>query len=537
MRVSTSQIYNLANISMTNAQSAVNRTNEQISTGKRVLSPADDPVAATKILRLNQELARADQFDKNISAAEHALNQEEVALDGIVNLLQRMKELSVQAGNTGVLTRNDYQALAAEVDSRLEELLNLQNTRNSSGQYIFAGHQGSTRPFVADGGGNYSYHGDEGQLRLQASENVTVPVSDSGKRLFVDIKSSHNTFDTFPSSSNRANPPAGISVGQVIDQEAFDQFYPRDLKITFNADEALDPPQANFTITERASGKVLMANEPYSHGDTIELHGMQFDITGQPMPGVAAQPATIDFGVVGTVDFTAAPATVRVRVGGVTETLVLDRNVTNATELAAALNSSVETVPGSGAAANSAKLANLGVSVSELGFSSDRGLDISVTSGTADTDTAFGFATQNEGTTATNGQRAQPGDVFHVQTTDKQGLLTTLSRLSHAMRNVEDNPESKNALSEVVAKTLSNLDNALTNVISVQGEVGARLNTLESSRELNADAKLHNEKVLADIQDLDYAEASTRLAMESFVLSAAQQSFMKVSSMSLFNYM
>lgn len=537
MRVSTSQIYNLAAISMTKAQAAVNKTSEQMNTGKRVLSPADDPVAATTILRLNQELARAEQFAKNISVAEHSLNQEELALDAIANLLTRVKDLSVRAGNTGVLTREDYQPLAAEVESRLEELLNLQNTRNSSGQYIFAGHQGNTQPFVADGGGNFSYHGDEGQLRLQAADNMTVPVSDSGKRLFVDIKSNHNTFDTFPSSANRADPPAGISVGLVIDQEAFDEFYPKDLRITFNAEQAVNPPGPNFTITERASGAVLMANEPYKHGENIELHGMQFQITGQPMPGTAAQPATIDFGAVAAVDFSAAPATVRVRVGGVTETLVLDRNITNATELAAALNSDTDTVPGSGAAANRAKLASLGVSVSEQGFSSDHGLDISITSGTAATDAALGFATQNEGTTANNGQTAQPGDAFHVRTTDKQGLLTTLSRLSQAMRNVEDNPESKAALGEMVAKTLENLDNALTNVISVQGEVGARMNTLESARELNADAKLHTDKVLSDVQSLDYAEASTRLAMESFILSAAQQSFIKVSGLSLFNYM
>src|SRR5690625_4390819 len=96
MRVSTSQIYNLAAVSMTKAQAAVNKTSEQMNSGKRVLSPADDPVAATTILRLNQELARAEQFDKNISVAEHALNQEELALDAIANLLTRVKDLSVR---------------------------------------------------------------------------------------------------------------------------------------------------------------------------------------------------------------------------------------------------------------------------------------------------------------------------------------------------------------------------------------------------------------------------------------------------------
>src|SRR5690625_7308672 len=127
---------------------------------------------------------------------------------------------------------------------------------------------------------------------------MTVPVSDSGKRLFVDIKSNHNTFDTSPSSANRADPPAGISVGQVIDQEAFDEFYPKDLRITFNAEQAVNPPGPNLTITERASGDVLMANEHLKPGENIELDGMQFQTNGERVHGNATHPAARDSGAV-----------------------------------------------------------------------------------------------------------------------------------------------------------------------------------------------------------------------------------------------
>lgn len=537
MRVSTSQIYTSANIGMSNAQSAVNKTSEQISSQKRVLSPADDPVAATSILRLNQVIARTEQFDKNIDVAQNNLDQEEVALDGVVNLVQRMKELAVKAGNTGVLTPQDYQSIATEVDSRIEELMGLQNTRNSSGQYIFAGHQGSTQPFTMDDAGNLDYHGDEGQLRLQISDSVSVPVSDSGKRLFMDIQSGHNTFATRASESNRADPPARISAGEIVDQEAYDESFPTDMKVSFNSPEALSPSAANFTITDRATGKVLMANEPYQPGKPVELNGLRFHITGQPQSGEAATPGSIDFGAVGAADFSTTQGSIKVSVGGVSETLVLDRNVTNATELAAALNSSTDNVGGSGAANNAAKLANLGITVDNNGFSAANGLDIKISSGSAATDTALGFPTQNQGTSSTNGEPARSGDSFFVEATDKESLITTLSRFSEAMRSVQSDPESKAKLGEVVAKTLGNLDNALTNVSSVQGELGARLNTLESGRNSNADAQLYNSEVLSQIEDLDYAEASTRLAMESFALQAAQQSFVKVSKLSLFNFL
>ena len=102
MRVSTLSIYNLANSSMSEANQALVRTQEQISTGKRILTAADDPVAATRIQQLNRNIASVDQFSRNIDAAENNLALEETSLTGATNLLQRIQELAVQAGNTAV---------------------------------------------------------------------------------------------------------------------------------------------------------------------------------------------------------------------------------------------------------------------------------------------------------------------------------------------------------------------------------------------------------------------------------------------------
>lgn len=523
MRVSTSQIYNIANIGMAKAQAAVTRTDEQISSGKRLLSPADDPVAATTILQLTQELSRIEQFNKNITIAENNLNLEEVALESITNLIHRMKEIGVAAGNTAVLTAEDYKAYAAEVDSRIEELLNLQNTRSSTGQYIFAGYQGGTQPFVSDGGGNYSYRGDEGQLRLQASSTVTVPVSDSGKRIFVDIPSGHNTINTANNPANRSSPAAFISVGQVVDQEAFDDFFPEDMVVSFNAPSAVAPAAANYTITERSSGRVLVANALYTPGQEIEVEGVSFAISGSPMPPAAASLAFNFNTAAAPIDFAANPTTLTVSVGGRTETLDLNVAVNNAADFTAALT----------AGPNAARLANLGLTVTPAGIVAANGMNVTLRGGNADLNNATGLNT-TQGVTSTNGR---PGDSFFIESTNKQGLITTLSRFSEAMKNVENTPDSKALLKELVDKTLVNLGLALTNITSIHGEVGARLNTLESSKQLNLDTEVHSEKVLADLRDLDYAEASTRLQMETFVLSAAQQSFVKVSQLTLFSYL
>jgi flagellar hook-associated protein 3 FlgL len=528
MRISTSQIYTIASLGMGQAQLAVAKTEEQMATGKRVLSPADDPVAAANILKLNQELARTEQYKKNIDIADNSLSLEDSTLKTVVELMQRIGELAVKAGNTAVLTAADYKSIAAEVDTRLNELMNLQNTRNSSGQYIFAGYQGNEAPFVNNGGGNFAYVGDEGQLLLKASASMSVPVSDSGKRVFVDIPSSHNTVNTSASASNRAVPASIISVGQIIDQEAFDKFYPEDMVITFNAHAAVTPTGPNYTVTERTTGKVIVANASYTSGEEIVVNGVSLNISGSP---VATTPASLPFTLAAPVDFSVAPASFKLTVNGKTETLSLNTAVNNAADFAAALNSTAIVPPNT--MSNAEKLSNLGLTATAAGLVSLNGMNISLHSGNANVDTATGLLTST-GTVSTNGQA---GDSFFVASTDKQGVLTTLSRFSEAMKNVKDTPESKALLSEIVAKTITNISHAETNVSAIQGEVGARQNTLESSRDLNLDIKLFVQAELKGLQDLDYAEATIRLSMDTLVLNAAQQSFAKVSQLSLFNYL
>lgn len=507
MRVSTSQIYNIANISMRDAQTAVTRSQEQIASGKKHMSPADDPVAAATILQLKQEMARVEQYGKNINIAENNLGVEEATLKSIVNLVQRMQEIAVASGNTAVMTASDYQSFAAEVDSRIEELLGLQNTKNFSGQYIFAGYQGDTQPFTQNSMGRVSYHGDEGQLFLQASENVSVAVNDSGKKLFMDIPSSHNTFTTQANPANRSSPPASIGMGAVVDQEAFDKLFPDNLLIVFTGTD-------RYTVTERDSGKLLLDNATYTPGQDIEVAGIKVPIYGNPAPPV---PASVDF------DTTLpAPAATRfvLTVKGQRQTF----EVAAGQSVAAALTT----------APNDARLASLGLDVSPTGISSAVGHNFSISGGDATLDTLTGLQTSGAGTASLNGV---PGDSFEVNSSNKEALLTTLGRFSEALRGIRDTPESKEEFSRIVAQTLDNLGNAVTQISAVQGEVGARLNTLESAKNLNVDTNLTNKKVLSGIEDLDYAEASIKLAMESYVLSAAQQSFVKVSQLTLFSYL
>ncbi len=532
MRISTQQIFNIANIGMSNAQQAIAKTEEQIATGKRVVDPADDPVASTVALQIKDVIARTDQYKKNIDFSENLLELEEVTLDGIVSLMARMRELSVQAGNTAVLTDSDYEAMAVEVDSRLDELLNLVNTRSSGGEYIFAGYQGAEQPFVADGGGGYRYQGDEGSQSIQVSTIARVQVSDSGKRLFENIPSAENTIRTSTNPANRSSPPVSISVGQVVDQLAFDDFYPEDMVITFNAFGNVIPPTINYSVTERSTGRLIQANQIYQPGTDIVVNGVSFRLGGVPFPGTQATPGTLAFGVDAAQNFAGDESgeSLTLRVGGITETLTIGSNVTNDADIVTELTTG----------ANAALLANLGITVNNTlappQFEVASGLNVEIDplggSG-ANILAALGI---NSGSVSSDGVPATPGDTLFIESSNTQGLLTTLSRLSDALHQVEDGvPATKNFVRDVVGLTLASLDEAEIAINAVQSEIGARLNTLESTRDLHLDADLLNREVLSDLEDLDYSEAATRLSLQSFILQATQQSFVRVSSLTLFS--
>jgi len=531
MRISSLQIFNIARDSMAKANEATVKTQEQMSAGKRVLSPSDDPVAYIKILQVTDELAGIDQYLKNIDIAENNLNLEETIMNNVVGVVQKMQEIAVAAGNTAALTENEYKAFAAEVSTRLDELVNLLNSQNANGDYIFGGYKSAAKPFGGDAFSGFNYQGDDGQQFIKVANNTQVAATDSGKSIFLDTKSANNTVQTSASPGNTAKPPGSISIGQVVNQGDYDKFYPEDIVITFNAESNLSPPGKNFTAVERSTGRVITANQAYIPGEEIQLKGVSFKFTGNPASGAPAIAATRLFGAEALpafpVDFTAPNnESFTITVGGRTERLVLDTNIASAADLAATLNSVTN--------GNANRLANLGITANIQGFHMPQGMNMTIANGTANTNAVLGLNSA-AGSTSTDGQSAKAGDRFFIESSEKQSILTTLARFKDVLGTYDGSQESKDAMSAVVASTIKNLGNGLTSVVDAQTKIGARLNTLESTRNLHLDTQLASKKVMSDLQSLDYTEATTRLAQQSLILQAAQQSFIRVSQLSLFD--
>ncbi|NQD92111.1 flagellar hook-associated protein FlgL, partial [Pseudomonas sp. CrR25] len=186
MRISSIQAFNNGVGGLGRNYSNLIRTQEQISSGNRILTAADDPVASVRLLQLEQQQAVLTQYKDNLTAAKNSLTQEETTLASVVNVLQRIRELAVQGGG-GALSAEDRKSIAKELGERENELLNLMNSRNARGEYLFSGFLGKTEPFLRNPDGTYSYLGDEGQRSLQVASSTNVAINDNGKRLFEDV--------------------------------------------------------------------------------------------------------------------------------------------------------------------------------------------------------------------------------------------------------------------------------------------------------------------------------------------------------------
>lgn len=186
MRISTSQLYQQGVNAMLDGQARLSKTELQLATGRRMLSPGDDPSAATRVLELDQMINTTHQYQRNADAAETRLNLEETTLEGVGDLLQRVRELAVRANN-GTMSAGDRAATAVEVRLHLDGLLQLANNKDASGEPLFGGYQTGVVPFSHDGAGNFSYAGDQGQRYLQIGSTRQVATGDSGSDVFMGM--------------------------------------------------------------------------------------------------------------------------------------------------------------------------------------------------------------------------------------------------------------------------------------------------------------------------------------------------------------
>jgi len=189
MRLSTAQIQQRGLNGILERTSDLSHTQQQLATGKRILTPSDDVFATTQAYAVKQVIATHEQFQVNAGYAEGRLNQEEIVLNHAIDILQRVHELGVQANNTsyGALERKN---ISIEVRVMLDELVNIANSTDSNGEYLFSGLQVDTLTVEESpaGSGTYVYTaGDTGRRSVQIGVSSQVTVGDPGSEVFFDV--------------------------------------------------------------------------------------------------------------------------------------------------------------------------------------------------------------------------------------------------------------------------------------------------------------------------------------------------------------
>ena len=275
MRISTNTIFEAGGARISDLQVGINRTAQQISSGRRILNPSDDPVGSARALVISQADSVNDQFAVNRRNASNNLSIAEGVLGGVTTILHNVKTSIVAAGN-GVLSDVDRNSIANELQGHFDELLSLANSSDGSDGYLFSGFSSSI-PYAKTQAGA-QYNGDQGQKYLQVDTSRQIALSDVGPAIFGNIRTSTTQFNTVANPSNTGQTVATTSIN-----------VPTSGNLTgHNYDVVFDNTGANFSIINKTTGATVVPTTSYVSPQTVTFDGIDLTLTntpGAPAPG------------------------------------------------------------------------------------------------------------------------------------------------------------------------------------------------------------------------------------------------------------
>ena len=267
MRVTNDTLRQIFLDALSTNQFRLARTQTQLATGRRITRPSDDPLAAARIQDLEAAVSQLNQYQRNVGILRNRLGLEETVLASAGNLLQRVRELAVVANNA--TQGNDTRAsMAVELREILDGLVDLANTQDSSGKFLFSGYKETTQPFVVTGG-VATYAGDQGQRQLQVGDARTIADTDSGAAIFNLIKSGNGTLDVAAGSGNTGTGVLGTA--SVIDSTLY----------TPDAYDVVFLTATDYEVRDSGGGLVV-AN---TFNGAIEFPGVRVEVAGDPTAG------------------------------------------------------------------------------------------------------------------------------------------------------------------------------------------------------------------------------------------------------------
>jgi len=186
MKVSTSLFFERASTQLGNVQGSLAKTQEQLSTGKQITKPSDEPDKASTVTRLESEMARQKSYQETLTTVQTRLTSQETSLRNVSDVLIRIKELTVQAANDTVSSA-DRKAIGLEIIGLRDQLLSQANAQDTNGNFLFAGSRSTQAPYALDANGHITYQGDQSRMKVQVGDNRRMNANTPGSDVFLRV--------------------------------------------------------------------------------------------------------------------------------------------------------------------------------------------------------------------------------------------------------------------------------------------------------------------------------------------------------------
>lgn len=289
MRIASSNLNDRAVELMQQRQQAMQRSQDQLISGKRVTRASDDPTAAARVERALAQEMRLQASQRSLEASRSVMLQAESSMGEAGELLQRARELLVEAGNASY-SDAERRTLAERMRGLREDLLKVANRGDGAGGHLFGGQGSGQAPFV-DAPGGVQFRSVGGQVMAQAGE--PLPMTVDGEQAFLRSPTGNGVFATRPASGN--GPGAWIDGGRVLDPSAMTG---AGYAIVF------DTASGSTTYQVLKDGAALGGAQPFESGKSITFDGLAVTVTGAPRQGdtFSIEPSSNTLSVFDTLD-------------------------------------------------------------------------------------------------------------------------------------------------------------------------------------------------------------------------------------------
>jgi flagellar hook-associated protein 3 FlgL len=291
MRISTNEFLLGSLNDLLAQQSTANQLNREIATGQTLLDATNDPASAGLAVEVAGQINHLSYDGSNAQSGSQSIQSGLGALQQVATLIDQLRQAAVQGASAGG-TSSTQQSLVSVAQNGLQQLIQLANSQDASGRYIFAGSKANAAPFQVGAGGQVVFSGDAGTNVIEVAPSLTVPASVSGQSIFVNIPAGNGGVSVTAAGSNGGTAyavPQGItSASQVAAERLAGTQYQIDF-VSGGSGSSLgytvtsgtgSPGSTTFSAT---SGTV--ASGGFTPGSDLLFGGADVKINGTPAAG------------------------------------------------------------------------------------------------------------------------------------------------------------------------------------------------------------------------------------------------------------